>query len=110
MDDDYFICVDMNRRLLAKKEAFDPVARGVQVNFNTLNDVMRLRGMDALRTNPGMIRAEADNEIVGQIGSSIQGAINFIVDELGYGIVDPSAGAVLYAGGVSYVNPTWDNV
>ena len=102
MPDDYFVAMDMSKKILQKKISDIPAMQGVDITFNTIGQIAKLNPT----ADPETIKILAENAIMQE--NNIRGAIKMEVHDVGFGVIAPGSAVVLYAGGATYVEPNWE--
>ena len=96
----YWVALDMSKKILQKRISDTPELQGVNVDFNTLPKIQAMNPNAPMET----MRAMAEDAL---ISATVTGQLKLSISSVGYGVVNSGAGSVAYTGGAVYVEPNF---
>ena len=101
MPDDYWVAIDMSKKVLQKRISDDPQMQGVNVAFNTIGQIATMNptaDVEALRL--------LSNDAL-KMANNIQGGIKLELNQVGFGVIACGSAVVGYSAGATYTEPNW---
>ena len=96
----YWVALDMSKKILQKRISDTPELQGVNVDFNTLPKIQAMNPNAPMET----MRAMAEDAL---ISATVTGQLKLSISSVGYGVINSGAGSVAYTGGAVYVEPNF---
>ena len=98
----YWVALDMSKKILQKRISDTPELQGVNVDFNTLPKIQAMNPNAPMET----MRAMAEDAL---ISATVTGQLKLSISSVGYGVVNSGAGAVAFTGSPTstYVEPNF---
>ena len=98
----YWVALDMSKKILQKRISDTPELQGVNVDFNTLPKIQAMNPNAPMET----MRAMAEDAL---ISATVTGQLKLSISSVGYGIINAGAGVTAFTGSPTsvYVEPNW---
>ena len=98
----YWVALDMSKKILQKRISDTPELQGVNVDFNTLPKIQAMNPNAPMET----MRAMAEDAL---ISATVTGQLKLSISSVGYGVINSGAGAVAFTGSPTstYVEPNF---
>ena len=98
----YWVALDMSKKILQKRISDTPELQGVNVVFNTLPKIQAMNPNAPMET----MRAMAEDAL---ISATVTGQLKLSINQVGYGVINAGAGVVAFTGSPTstYVEPNF---